>query len=482
MKIRTLISVCLMLSICSVAAADNYYVSLKGDDAKDGKSADTAFRTVKKGVSVLQAGDTLTIKSGDYGNERAVVKNSGTAEAPITIKAEETGKVILKSNDEKGSGIFMQDKSYIVVEGIEFSNYQGGISIKYSSTNITVRKCTFRENNSFGILLYGRFKSPKASKDHLFTENIFIDLHDKQDYGLCLYASTNVKATNNYFYGQHHQCLSFKKLMTDSVASGNTFDGFLYSAIYLGQNDDSTGEGYLRSERLVAENNAFRPAKGLHAKTSIVVANVTDAIVRNNFIDSVYGGEPFSDKNIFPGSCIHITPISTGAKVYGNLIINAKQQKPAFLVRGDCEIYNNTAVGCGYGMVIVPGTNPTVKNNIFYKNEKAVDFEVAKLEKWDTKEHFRRREPGKPVWTWQPDESGSPIFENNDWLPDWKGKGATDVSVDPKFVGPFEELKIGGFNPVFNADFSRARAYRLAGDSPCKGMGAFSCSCSKVEK
>ena len=77
------------------------------------------------------------------------------------------------------------------------------------------------------------------------------------------------------------------------------------------------------------------------------------------------------------------------------------------------------------------------------------------------------------VWTWKPDESPKPVFEHNNWLPDWVGKSATDISVDPKFVGPFEDLKVGGINPVFKPDFSRAEAYKLSDDSPCKGMGAF---------
>ncbi|MDY7009920.1 MAG: right-handed parallel beta-helix repeat-containing protein [Planctomycetota bacterium] len=478
METRILISICVMMLLCSAATAETYYVSLQGDDANDGKTAETTFRTVKKGVSVLQAGDTLIIKSGNYGNERAVVSASGTPQSPITIKAEETGKVILKGTGG-GNGIFMQNKNHILVEGIEFGNYGAGIGIKYASSYVTVRKCVFRENNSFGILVYGNFRKPESSQGIVLTENTFLDFTDKQDYGLCLYASCNLKATNNYFYGVHHQALSFKKLMKDSVASGNVFEGFRYSAIYLGQNDDSTDEGYLRSERLLAEGNVFRPTKGYHAKSSIVVANVTDAIVRNNFVDSVYGGEPFSDKNQFPGSGIHIAPVSTGAKIYGNLIINAMKQKPAFLVRADCEIYNNTIVGSGYGMVIVPGANPIVRNNIFYRNEKQVDFDVARIETWNTTEHMSRREPGKPVWTWKPDMSKKPVFEHNNWFPRWDGMGETDISVDPKFVGPFKPLKVGGLNPVFTPDFKRAEAYKLSDDSPCKGMGAFETKASK---
>ena len=45
-----------------------YYVSTNGNDANSGNS-DAPFRTIKKGVSVLSAGDTLIVKSGNYGYE-----------------------------------------------------------------------------------------------------------------------------------------------------------------------------------------------------------------------------------------------------------------------------------------------------------------------------------------------------------------------------------------------------------------------------
>ncbi|MDP2982227.1 MAG: right-handed parallel beta-helix repeat-containing protein [Candidatus Latescibacter sp.] len=449
---------------CSAAIAETYYVSLQGDDAKDGKTAQTAFRTVKKGVSILKSGDMLIIKSGDYGDEQAVVSNSGTREAPITIKAEETGKVILKGTGE-GTGILLQDKNHVVIEGIEFGNYMMGVAIKYASSYITVRKCIFRENNSSGILVYGNFRKPEASQGIVLTENTFLDFSDKQDYGLCLYASCNLKATNNYFYGVHHQALSFKKLMKDSVASGNTFEGFRYSAIYIGQNDDSTEEGYLRSERIVAEGNVFRPAKDFHAKRAVCVANVTDAVVRNNFVDSVYGGDG--------EGCIAVHPISTGAKIYGNLIVSEKGNvQPSMYIEADCEVYNNTLVDCNLALEIVSGNAPVLRNNIFCGNKTQVKFSPAPNYK-EEQEHKTRRFPDGKVWTWRADPAKKPVFDRNNWFPKVEGVGATDISVDPKFVGLFEPLKLGGVNPVFKPYFFRAEAYKLSKDSPCKGMGAF---------
>jgi len=475
LEILTLLPL-LLFSACS-GLAGTYYVSLQGRDENDGQTEATAFRTVKKGVSVLQAGDTLIIKSGDYGDEQAEVQASGTEGAPITIRAEEPGKVILRGTGG-GAGLSMTNKSHIVVEGIEFTNYDTGIGISRASTHVTVRRCIFRNNHGRGIILYGNSHSPTDSHHHLFTENQFLDyvvpgqpklaeshvtpsghLHDTQDYGLQLYFSTHVMATHNYFYGLHNQALSFKKLMFDSVAAHNVFEGFQFSALYIGQNDDSDEEGYLRCARIIAEGNVFRPTLGYRAKRAICVANVSDAIVRNNFIDSIYGDH----------CALQIAANSTGTKVYGNLIINVRE--PAMEVAtGECEIFNNTIAGCDEALNLYAGANPVLRNNIFYRNKMQVKLTPAPDYQEGT-EHKTRRFPDGRVWTWRADPAKKPVFEHNNWFPDWEGKGASDISVEPRFVGPFAELRLGEISPKFVPDFERAQAYRLAKDSPCIDKG-----------
>ena len=383
----------------SSATANTYYVSLTGNDASDGGTALTAFRTISKGVSVLQAGDTLIIKSGNYGPEKVTIPNSGTKDAPITIKAQDPGKVVM-TGTRGGRAFSMADKSNIVIEGIKITRYGQGIYIRRSSYTV-VRKCIFLNNELAGITLNdGNYKETPTSHHHLFTKNQFLDYAETgpgsptsgsgiSDYGLCMYYSSNVEVTNNYFYGHHHQCCSFKELMTDCRVANNVFDGFYYTAIYLGQNDDINGKSrYIkRSRNLIAEGNTFQPAGKYRAKNAVVVANVTDAIVRNNFVDSTWGEDvdPVVKKpgetNNFPGGGIHIAPISTGAKIYGNIIVNAK--KPGILVRtGDCMIHNNTVAGCDIGLAIVPGSHPVVRNNIFYKNKKQIDV-PPRMDSWE---------------------------------------------------------------------------------------------------
>jgi nitrous oxidase accessory protein NosD len=472
--IGTVVLAGVLLMGCAVLPAETYYVSLKGDDANKGATEQAAFRTIKKGVSALKAGDTLIIASGDYGDDQSEIPNNGTEKAPITIKAAEPGKVIVNTGG-KGAGIVFPSKSYIVVEGIKFTNCAPGLSIRAlpwnqvgnASHHITVRKCTFRNNPGNGIFLSGGNPGNRSNSRHfLFEQNTFIDSGPKdiQDYGIYMYYSRDVKIINNYFYGLHHQACSFKKCVTNALVSGNVFEGFLYSAIYLGQNDDDLDESNHRCYGLTAEKNVFRPAKGYDvAKRAVCVANVSDAIVRYNFIDSIHGSH----------TALQVAANSTGAKVYGNVIIGVTKEWAVELATSDCEFYNNTIAGCDVGLAIIKGANPLVRNNIFYKNKQQVRMLPTRVYKVARQgDHGSRFLPDKKqIWTWQPDHARKPLFEHNNFFPKWDGMGKTDVSVDPKFVGPFAKLEVGTFSPKFFPNMKRAQAYRLTKGSPCIDKG-----------
>ncbi len=470
----TMVLVGTVLLMCSVSVAETYYVSLKGDDAKDGRTEKSAFRTIKKGVSVVQAGDTLIIKSGDYGAERAVLKNSGRKGAPILIKAEKPGEVVL-TGKRRGVGLTMIDKSHVVVEGLKFTRYGAGLVIKHRSSYVTVRRCIFLNNENAGIVLNdGGLRDPKLCHHHLFTENQFLDpLPSTQDYGLRMYFSSNVEVVNNYFHGFHHQACSFKAIMTDSRVANNVFEGFHFSAIQLGQNSDSKRmKQSARSYRLIAEGNIFRPSPPYRAKSAIVASNVTDAIVRNNFIDSTYGEDQKGPgRRFFPGAGIQITRLARGTKIYGNVLVNIKAPKPAFMIRSDCEIYNNTVVGCARVLDVAVGVKAVVRNNIFYKNAHQVGVAEPLQPFYDKYYGYVMNDKGVMVELPPADPSVKSVFDYNLWLPDWNSKGPGGISADPRFIGPIKPLVIQKASAKYVPNFERMKAYRLTKSSPCIDKG-----------
>ena len=66
-------------------AATAYYVSTSGSDSNSGTSA-SPWRTFKKGLSSVHAGDTLIVGGGTYIENIQSISVNGTASAPITVE------------------------------------------------------------------------------------------------------------------------------------------------------------------------------------------------------------------------------------------------------------------------------------------------------------------------------------------------------------------------------------------------------------
>src|SRR5450432_3895264 len=83
-----------LLGISFTVHATTYYFSTSGNDANNGTSTSTPWKTLSKFNSVsgsLNAGDNVLFNRGNvfYGN--IIIKKSGTSVSPITIGAYGTG-------------------------------------------------------------------------------------------------------------------------------------------------------------------------------------------------------------------------------------------------------------------------------------------------------------------------------------------------------------------------------------------------------
>ncbi len=84
-----------------VCHSGEYFVSVTGDDARDGLSRETAFATVQRGVDALAAGDTLTILPGEY--RGAVYREGlGSADAETLIRTEIPATVVIRGDEPVG--------------------------------------------------------------------------------------------------------------------------------------------------------------------------------------------------------------------------------------------------------------------------------------------------------------------------------------------------------------------------------------------
>jgi len=173
-----------------VAHISTYYVSTSGNDSNNGTTPETAWRHIAYAAQQLQAGDTVIVEAGNYGNETITIANSGTASSPVTFKAD--GEVILETNYTSTKAISMTEKSYITIEGFIIKKYQHGIWFE-NCDHINVFNNTISETwGSGGMGIVCRY-----SNDCRIENNT---VFNSGKYNFHIYHSTRITIKNNTAY------------------------------------------------------------------------------------------------------------------------------------------------------------------------------------------------------------------------------------------------------------------------------------------
>uniref|UniRef100_UPI000E0D9770 right-handed parallel beta-helix repeat-containing protein n=1 Tax=Microvirga calopogonii TaxID=2078013 RepID=UPI000E0D9770 len=105
------------------------YVSTTGSDSNSGASG-SPVKSITKAAGLAKAGDTVLVSGGVY-NGNVSIYNSGTASAPITIKAADGAHVVIDgSQSASGSDLVTITGDYVTFQGFEVRNAKrGGISL-----------------------------------------------------------------------------------------------------------------------------------------------------------------------------------------------------------------------------------------------------------------------------------------------------------------------------------------------------------------
>ena len=139
--LRILIACMFSLFLVGTAAGTTYYVSPDGNDNNNG-SIDAPFKTIQKAANIVNPGDNVIVKDGIYTvasnvSNLITIKRGGTANAPVTFKAENRWKAVLDGLNEDHNGIHIL-APYVVIEGFEIKNiYWQGIIV--AANNVTIR-------------------------------------------------------------------------------------------------------------------------------------------------------------------------------------------------------------------------------------------------------------------------------------------------------------------------------------------------------
>jgi Right handed beta helix region/Protein of unknown function (DUF1565) len=198
-----------------------YYVDTQGDDSNPG-SASAPFLTLSRGVRAAGPGDTVLVRDGLYGHENAVtggddpnagdaspvvLRNSGTPDAWITIRAEHKWGATLDCEMLCDAYIDLRNASCILIQDFVITGgYREGIHSNDAAHNIILRgnRIEFIANRSSSTRmgLDGMYTNPNCH-DFLIDGNVFHDIGrtnpSQLDHGLYLRGS-NFTVINNVFY------------------------------------------------------------------------------------------------------------------------------------------------------------------------------------------------------------------------------------------------------------------------------------------
>ncbi|MCE5230736.1 right-handed parallel beta-helix repeat-containing protein [bacterium] len=151
-----------VFSACAALAdAATYYVATTGNDAADGTSEQSAWKTISHAAMLARPGDTVYIAGGQYGPEHVTFANSGTADKPIVFEGRGATRPLLDNGvrvgDYKNIGILVANKQFITIRNIDLTQYMICVKIQNSSNivleNITAYDCGWEKWMGTGIAL-----------------------------------------------------------------------------------------------------------------------------------------------------------------------------------------------------------------------------------------------------------------------------------------------------------------------------------------
>jgi hypothetical protein len=184
---KSLFLIIFSLFVGTNAFSATFYVATNGNNANNGTSTSTPWKTINYAVnySGLVAGDVIFVRGGTY-YERAVMTKSGNATSRITVKnyAGETpiidGTGVIFVANESHQGLFDVTASYVTIDGFTVQNSNPGINEANATgicvrgpyvRDVTINNCVVSNTRSSGIAVWGQ----TSGSDYSGCQNIIIE-------------------------------------------------------------------------------------------------------------------------------------------------------------------------------------------------------------------------------------------------------------------------------------------------------------------
>jgi parallel beta-helix repeat protein len=231
------------------AAAAVLRISADGSDENPG-TKDAPWATLQHAVDAAQPGDTILVGPGLYAG--CVIRSSGTAEAPIVLKAEGPGVHVDRSGPENRRrsiievGTHREAISHWVVDGFEVSGARRwGINVGRTH-HVTVQHCRVHDCGLTGIFT-------------AFSDHVTIQFNESYD---------------NHEHGIYHSNSGDYPVIRGNRSHHN--DG---CGIHMNGDRNMGGDGQI-SHALVERNIIWE--NGRAGGSAINCDGVSDSIIRNN--------------------------------------------------------------------------------------------------------------------------------------------------------------------------------------------------------
>lgn len=282
-------------------ALATFYVSNAGNDASDGSAA-TPWSTLQQAANVVNAGDTVIVRAGNYTGFD--LRRDGTASARITFQAE-PGVNITARNPITPDGINLEGADYVTIDGFNVSNMPRTGIRSVVNQHVIIRNNVLDNNRNWGVLT--------GYSDDVLIEN-------------------NVASRSQVEHGIYVSNSGDRPIIRNNTIWGNRANG-----IHMNGDRFAGGDGII-SGAIVEGNKIY--GNGASGGSGINGDGVQDSIFRNNLLyDSKASG-------------ISLYQIDGGAGSSNNQVVNN-----TVLVSSTGRWALNIQNG---------STGNTVRNNIFY--------------------------------------------------------------------------------------------------------------------
>jgi len=304
------------MGVTPIVYPNALYVSATGNNANAG-TYELPLLTIQAAVNKAVAGDTIIVEDGVYTitGDFCYTSKSGTAGAPITIKARNKGMAVLNGNNNASEyGFHFDNAHYFNVEGFEIKGTATmSVAIVNGSSGINIRDCHIHDNGRYKASItwgldaiyckqssdimierclihdIGRLSPTEAGSVYV---GEFVDYWKDHDHGAYIEGCDRVTIQNNIFYNMQR---GFSMQIYSGSGLTSTYVKFLHNTCENG-NYNATVQGHVvlygnLNNSLIA-NNLFKDQYSSAIHVAQVSYTYASTIVANNMCmggNAVYG-------------------------------------------------------------------------------------------------------------------------------------------------------------------------------------------------